>query len=206
MTDGPDSVRAPHLAVRLLTRLLPTGVTRESVLGDLLEDYKRKAAAVGPIRARLWFWRHTLSLATRFTISRNTGGPDDNMTAERRRRPLLLGFTHDLRFTLRSLQRQPGFAAVAILTLALGVGANTAVFSVLNGVLLRPLAFHEPDRLVAIWPDRFLSNQEVEFLRNNGRTFESIATIAPWGMALTDTQDPTLVAGARVWRAVRTSA
>ncbi len=110
---------------------------------------------------------------------------------------MLLGFTHDLRFTLRSLQRQPGFAAVAILTLALGVGANTAVFSVLNGVLLRPLAFHEPDRLVAIWPDRFLSNQEVEFLRNNGRTFESIATIAPWGMALTDTQDPTLVAGAR---------
>ena len=105
--------------------------------------------------------------------------------------------SRDVRYAARSLVRAPFFAIAAILTLALGIGANTAVFSVLNGVLLEPLAFDEPDRLVSIWPDRFLSNQEVEFLRDNSRAFEAIATIAPWGMALTDTQDPTLVSAAR---------
>ena len=77
---------------------------------------------------------------------------------------LLHFYMIDLKFAFRQLLKNPSFTAVAVLTLALGIGANTALFSVVNGVLLRPLPFRESDRLVTLWesnPARGLEQQNV---------------------------------------------
>src|SRR5262245_30922960 len=87
----------------------------------------------------------------------------------------------DVRYAFRSLVKQPTFAAIAILTLGLGIGANTAIFSVLNGVVLRPLPYREPDRLVLLWafmrgaPQIMVAYPDYLDWRARTRSFEDIA-------------------------------
>src|ERR1043166_8946971 len=76
---------------------------------------------------------------------------DARRGARERRANLLDALRQDVRFTIRSLIAQPVFTIVAVITLGLGIGANTAIFSVVNGVLLAPLPYREPDRLVRLW-------------------------------------------------------
>jgi len=89
--------------------------------------------------------------------------------------PMLEKLKQDLGFGLRQLRRSPGFAATAILTLALGVGANTAIFTLIDSIILRPLPFAQQDRLVFICADGNFPKGWIRALQENSRSFESLS-------------------------------
>ena len=104
----------------------------------------------------------------------------------------------DLRYGLRLLARSPGFTAVAVITLALGIGANAAIFSVINAVLLQPLPFPEPDRLALVfgseprqdWPQLPLSQPNFNDIRQQSRSFDSMASWTFTRFNLTGSDEP----------------
>ena len=114
------------------------------------------------------------------------------------------GLRADLRFAARNLQRNPVFAAIAVVTLALGIGANTAIFSVVNAVLLRPLPWAEPDRAVMIWSKwtafdkTWVASGEVNDYRRRSQTLESVAAWSDGQINLTGDGEPERVAYAQV--------
>jgi len=109
-----------------------------------------------------------------------------------------LMFIQDLKYALRTLRRAPAFAAAAVLTLALGVGANTAIFSVVNAVMLQPLPFPEPGRLVRVWetnPKRnipFFSASVPNYVswKDQARCFEEIGAFGGASLNLTGDGEP----------------
>ena len=105
----------------------------------------------------------------------------------------------DLTLAVRNLVRRRAFAATAILLLALGSGANAAVFSIVRGILFKPLPYPQPERLVSIWPGSYVSNEDVQYWRDRSRGFEAIGAVSPgWMMALVaDGLEPIKVTGAR---------
>ena len=110
----------------------------------------------------------------------------------------------DLRFGTRTLRRNPGFATIAVLTLALGIGATAAIFSVVNAVLLRPLPWREPDRAVMVWSrwvsfdKTWVATGEVVDYRKRSRTLGEIGAWGETQVNLTGDGEPERVAAAGV--------
>ena len=123
---------------------------------------------------------------------------------------MIAGMLGDLRHALRQLLKRPGFAAVAIVTLALGIGANTAIFSVVNSVLLRPLPVDEPERIVMVWESnlsrgwpRFSASPAnyMDWVEQND-VFDHVGAYSNASVTLTGNGDPERLPGTYAWASV----
>jgi predicted permease len=131
---------------------------------------------------------------------------DERRERSMRRADYLADMMQDVSYALRSLRRRPTFAIVAILTLALGIGANSAIFSVVNGVLLESLPWADPARLQLVQTEYSngsafpLSAPDFMSVREDNRTFAEVGAVAPQMLILTGRGEPREVLGSRVSR------
>ena len=192
----------PRLAEWIASRRL-RGDRREFVLGDLAEEFAARAVVSAPA-ARRWYWRQALRCLR--------GAPEPVVTIptpSTGRDPIMRSVLSELRLATRVFRRAPSFALAVVAVLALGIGANTAIFSLVNAVLLRPLPYHEPDRLMRLFhiPPQTtfpgmatFSLSPANFLdwRRDSRSFEAMAAYGFRQFTITGGEKPEAV------RAIRT--
>jgi putative ABC transport system permease protein len=135
----------PRLAIWLLTRRL-SAEWRDFVVGDLEEEFSIRRGHA-PFAAHAWFWWQTIRCLAAPPPVRPHPLPMRSSPGDSRMRTFLA----DLHYAFRIMSRRPSFAVAIVSVLALGIGANTTIFSIVNAVLLRPLPFDEPERLVRIF-------------------------------------------------------
>jgi putative ABC transport system permease protein len=200
---------SPPRALRGWLRFLAPEDVRESLVADLDDGFAHRHRRHGPRSARRWYRRQVIaSLA-----------PLLRMRAGRRHLPSPIRETHmssfdavmrDVRYAIRVLWRSPAFTLPAVLTLALGLGATTAIFSVVHGVMLTPLPYASPGGIVTVWQDmRARGGPEQEWASPGNLAdwsaettlFSSVASIRQLPTTLTGMGEPEPILGEQVTRA-----
>ena len=170
-----------------LARLLPAGARGEAILGDLAEELGEKP---------FWFGVHGLHVALRLSFS----GRRRRVKKEERR---MSAFLRDLKLGFRSLAASPASTAIVVLTLGLGIGANTAVFSMVDALVLRPFPIPDIDRLVMLWGtvpaqgedrDRASPADFVDW-KEQSTVFERLIALEWWDVNLSGTGEPERLQG-----------
>src|SRR3982751_2152656 len=180
--------RPPSLAVRLITWRLPPD-WQDFILGDLEEEFAARAA-ISPYAARRWFWRQAIRCAAA------PPRPVPPFVEPQGRDSFMRTLMSDARHALRVFVRTPSYAIAVVAVLALGIGANTAIFSIVNAVLLRPLPFEQPDRLVRLFhippqstfpgmPTFSLSPANFLDWQRDSRSFDGMAAYSSRALTLT---------------------
>ncbi len=186
----------PALAIRLLSWLLPVPV-REPLIGDLTEAFHTDLErGLSPGDARRRFWRESFRALPALLTWRPSVSLEGIDT--------MGNLASDLRFAVRHLRGTPGFTGLAILIMALGIGATTAIFSVVNPVLFRSLPYQDPGRLVMIW-ERGADGKESNVgwttfndFRARTHTLSQVAVMSYWQATMTGGAEPERLNGQRV--------
>jgi predicted permease len=177
--------------IRALLRLYPESF-RKAHGPELAEMYSR--LPIGLWRASWDLLQNAVRIRLEDALERPPGA--------RRRKPRgwLDGWQQDVRGSSRALKSRPLFASVFIATLALGIGANTAIFSVVNWVALRPLAFREPDEVVRVFwrPDSSFNQRILAFFREEAGSFSGLSGFSGWAFTLVGEGEPEELDGAVV--------
>jgi putative ABC transport system permease protein len=172
-------------------------------MAEFYRDRRREAGA-GRIAAAA-FWTRQLfdtlrsAAGERLRDPRNDDAPEHQST--KHSDPMLTTFLQDLRYAVRGMLARPGFTAIVVATLALGIGANAAIFSVVNAVLIRPLPFREPERILYFsQEDPYYSLSEPEFrdYKAGVGAFERLAAFGGGDGTLMANDQPTKISAARV--------
>jgi putative ABC transport system permease protein len=186
----------PALAEWILSRLLPRGAC-EAYLGDLEETFRHEILpARGIHAARRWYWRETLHAPIGFP----SAAPQAHPAPTLRRDGFMLNTLNDLRFAFRLLARRPAFTALAVITLALGIGATTAIFSAVYPIIVQPLPYPQADRVLMVYErekkDGVTSyvgyTTFVDFTRDS-KSFESTTAMGQGSVTLTGGDEPVIL-------------
>ena len=190
----------PRVAREWLERTVPRDL-RDSVIGDLEEEWRGRATQ-GRARAAFWYCRHAADLALRlgwFDLTHKQ--PQRDGHPPRKGDGLMETLWNDARYGARMLARTPGFTFVAVLTLALGLGANTAIFSLVNALLIKPLPLPDSERLISLngldpnGRQQFISFPDFEDLQKQATLFEGFSAMVPQSANLTGRAEPARVRG-----------
>lgn len=192
MSRRARAPRPPRLAAWLLSRMLDPG-NSEYILGDLAEAYGRRRQS-GALAARLWYWSQ-LPINARANWSRRA---EPAPGRARRCASAIGGVGHDLRQTLRGFAAAPGFVAVAVATLALGIGANATMLGALYSTVLAPLPYPDVDDIVRIAPDTTVARGSMLAFEERLTSMAAVSGYAGYDLSLLSDAEPTILDGTRV--------